>query len=430
MTAWAAVAAALLLGWGIWRRASPLDPGTGAVTGAVLFGALGTGAWLAVLDLLGAPWSMPLLLMPAAVSAVAGATARQPLRRVAADERPWLAGALLAVLPRAVVTALNPAFGWDFRYFLGLKARVFAVASGHDGAWLAWPGHAFANPDYPPLWSDLLAAGVRLDAPVDAVAAAWQSVLVVALAAACWEAAEGAPPRVRALAAAAGGWCPVLFWPRYSGYSEPLLAFFAAVAFGRLCQHRGDSLDGAWTLAAATAALALTKNEGVALAAGVVLGVAWSRGLRRVLLPALALAIALGAWKGFLLAARIETGWAFAGLGRLADHLVELPRAVAGAFKPKYAVVAIAWILALPGLRGRRCRGAQLALGVWAVAVFVAYAATPFDLTWHLFTSLDRVLAAPLPAAIALALGSSLSRPPRVVERSSPAPSRGGSPSA
>jgi hypothetical protein len=221
----------------------------------------------------------------------------------------------------------------------------------------------------------------------------------------------------------------VILWPRYSGYAEPLLAFLAAAALGLLVRQREEAPGCGVALAVSVAALALVKNEGVALAAGVVLGAAAVVGTRRALAPALAFAAAVGAWQGFLGAAGIESGRAFAGLGRLGEHLAELPAALAGAFKPKYAVVALVWLLVLPSLRGPGRRGVRVALATWAAVVALAYAATPFDLRWHLFTSLDRVLAAPLAAAVAVALGAAFSEPVAAGGRSAPASSRGGSPS-
>jgi hypothetical protein len=45
---------------------------------------------------------------------------------------------------------------------------------------------------------------------------------------------------------------------------------------------------------------------------------------------------------------------------------------------------------------------------VWAVAVLAAYLSTTEGLAWHLATSADRVLAAPLPGVLAFVLAARL----------------------
>ncbi len=412
MSAWAAVLSVLLLGWGLTRLATTGGGLPGTVTGAVVWGAAGQVAWMAALDLAGVRWSPFLLLIPAVAVAVAG-LAKRPAPARAAASAPvtfasghwrWGGLAAAAALAHAVVIAAAPAFGWDFRYIWGLKARVFALAGGYDPAWLSWPPYGFAHPTYPPLWCDLLAGGAITGATVATTASAWQAVLAVALAAGCWECSRGAAAPARALAAAVGAWSPVVFWPRYSGYAEALLAVLVVAAFCGLDRIANGELDAMPTLVASVAALTLVKDEGTALALGVALATIRSVGLRRAVPVVCGFLVPFAGWHLFLLHAGVRQGAYSVSLPLALRHLAELPASLVAAVKPKFALVALAGALAAPGLRGPRLRGVRLALAVWGLAVAGAYLTTTADLTWHLFTSLDRVLAAPLPAILALSL--------------------------
>jgi hypothetical protein len=412
VSAWAAVLSVLLLGWGLNRLATADAGVPGTLTGAVVWGTLGQVAWMAALDLAGVRWALPLLLIPGAVAAVAGLARRRVPWRAAASGRAALASgewrwgglAAAAALAHAVVIAAEPAFGWDFRYIWGLKARVFALAGGHDPAWLSWPPFAFAHPTYPPLWCDLLAGGAITGATVATTASAWQAVLAIALAAGCWECSRGAAAPARALAAAVGAWSPVVFWPRYSGYAEALLAVLVVAAFCGLDRIANGELDAMPTLVASVAALALVKDEGTALALGVALATVRLVGLRRGIPVVCGFLVPFAGWHLFLLHAGVRQSAYLVSLPLALRHLAELPASLVAAVKPKFALVALAGALAAPGLRGPRLRGVRLALAVWGLAVTGAYLATTANLTWHLFTSLDRVLAAPLPAVLALSL--------------------------
>lgn len=412
MTAWVAVLSVLLLGWGLTRLATADAGVPGTLTGAVVWGTLGQVAWMAALDLAGVRWSLPLLLTPGAVAIAAGLARRRVPGREAASGRAafapgeWRWGGLAAVaaLAHAVVIAAAPAFGWDFRYIWGLKARVFALAGGHDPTWLSWPPYAFAHPTYPPLWCDLLAGGAITGAPVAVTASAWQAVLAIALAAGCWECSRGAAAPARALAAAVGAWSPVVFWPRYSGYAEALLALLVVAAFCGLDRIASGELDAMPTLVASVAALALVKDEGAALALGVALATVRLIGLRRAVPVLCGFAVPVACWHLFLANAGVRQSAYLVSLPLALRHLAELPASLAAAVKLKFAVVALAGALAALGLRGPRLRGVRLALAVWGLAVAGAYLTTTADLTWHLFTSLDRVLAAPLPAVLAISL--------------------------
>ena len=412
----AALAPGLALAWP-QRRLAGAAPLALAVP---LWGVLATGLWLAALQLLGVHWSPPLLLVPAlgaalAVAAMAVRPGRRKRRAKAAPrERTWRQLAIAGSLASALLVLVTPAFGWDFRYIWGLKARVFAGAGGSDTAWLAWPGHAFAHPGYPPLWPDLLAFSATLGSDVTRAAALWQAVFLVALAVACWELARGAPPWARALAAVAGAWAPVLVRPVFSGYAEALLAFLTAAALGALGRIRSGEASATMTTIAAAAALGLAKNEGIVLAGAVVLAaILAGRGQWR-LLPAAALLPALG-WQLFLMVNRIPGEGLVASPSLLANRVLQLPSALGRAMiSPVVVVEFVVWGLALLAMRGEGPGSIRLVLAIWAAAVLATYLAGSADMSWRMANSLDRVLGAPLPAVVALALGASfrLEAPP------------------
>jgi hypothetical protein len=421
-----AIAAVLLVGATAWRAAAPRGA-LPALPTAVVWGGLGVTAWLALLQLAGVRWSAPALAIPVAAAVILLLVTPAPVRRPVGEGRLWAGVAAAAVAPAVLLTGAAPVGGWDFRYIWGLKARAFALAGAHDPSWLAWPGHVFAHPDYPPLWSDLLAAAVIAGGEATRAAALWHAVVVAALAAACWWAAGGAPSRVRALAAVAGAWVPVMLLPAYAGYAEPLLALAAVVALATLRDRSGPALPSPWILAASIAALSLAKNEGTALAVGVTLAGAWAaRGRARAviaagLLPAVA-------WHVLRLANGIPGEPFVLSPAFLAGRLGELPVAFARTLRVDVVVLLVAWGLALVALGGREQLGVRVALAVWGLAALATYVGAAPDLAWRLEGSLDRVLAAPLPATIALALGSSLR--PRAAARPGPGSAPGAAPSA
>lgn len=398
----AGVLAPLVLGAGIHAWARRWGPGVPWTVGVPLWGALGAAMCLGGAALGGVRWSAALpLAMAAAGLVLAAAGFRRTTFR-----RPTLLGVCAAGLAaaHAAVLGTSPAFGWDFRYIWGLKARVFAAAGGYDWGWLAWSGHSFAHPDYPPAWPGLLASAALLGGDPVWAAAAWQGALALALAAACWWAARGAAPAARLLAAAAGAWAPVIFAPVHSGYAEPLLALAAVVALAAVRDlARGDG-GAIVPLGAGVALLALTKNEGIALAAGLVAGTALVAG-RRVAVVAAGL-VPAAAWKLAVAVHGVAGESLDLGPGRLGQRVLELPAAfVRWASTPELTVLVAACVLAAVGLRGRDgSRGVVAALAVWLGAVVVMYVAGTKDLSWWLETSLERVLAAPLPAVVALAV--------------------------
>ena len=407
MIAWVGVVMVLITGLAVWARL--VTPQVPAPTLAVvpMLGIAATAAWMGLLDLINIAWS-PLALV--SLPAAALATWLLGTRRMPRLNRPdaWLLTAVGAAAAHMTLLAAMPSFGWDFRYNWGLKAQVFAAAGRHDGAWLASAAHAFVHPSYPPLWSDLLAHGILLGGTEAAVAAAWQAVLAGGLATACWALAKPGPRWARALAAGCGAWPMVLFWPRYSGFAEPLLAYL--VAIGLLAVERADGKAQVWIVAPAAACLALSKQEGIALGLGILLAAWRVMPRRRAVLAAAVWAAAVAAWQVFLASHGIHSDEYNLGFSRILTHAVALGPSLVAASKPKYLVLLAVWALAGLGLRRAATLGLRRVLAVWAAAVVGAYLTTNADLTWHLFTSLDRVLAVPLPATLAVLIGAQFNR--------------------
>jgi len=396
------VAVVLLVGGGIHAWARRATAGLPWSVGVPLWGALGCTAWLGGAALVGVRWSAALVVAMAAAAAVAGAAGLGG----PAPARPRLAaaGAAAVAAAHATILAASPASGWDFRYIWGLKARVIAAAGGFDWAWLAWPGHAFAHPDYPPAWPALLAVAALLRGDVAVAAALWQAALALALAAACWWAARSAPLAPRLLAAAVGAWSPVVFAPVHSGYAEPLLAFAAVVALASLRDLAIGEEGAAVPLAAGVALLALTKNEGIALAVGAAAGAALVAGRRAA--PALAALAPAALWKAVVALHGIPGQSLDLTPATLGLRALQLPGAlVRWASAPAMGVLAVALALAVAGMSRRiGSPGVLAALAVWLGATVAMYVGGTNDVSWWFATSLERVLAAPLPAVAALAL--------------------------
>ena len=220
-----AIAAVLLVGATLWRAAARYQAALPALPGAVAGGTLAVTAWLSMLQLAGIRWSPVALAVPVVAAAGLLLARAAASRRREERLRAWLGWGRRA----GGDPGRAPGIGRYGRRLglplhLGAQGAAFALGGGHDAAWLAWPGHVFAHPGYPPAWTDLLAVVVALGGDVDAGAALAGRSLVAALAVVCW----GPPiPRVRgsarSLRSSAPG-APVLVLPAYAGYAEPLLA--------------------------------------------------------------------------------------------------------------------------------------------------------------------------------------------------------------
>ncbi len=408
---------ALISGWGWIRLLHTGKDAASRISGATVLAVVVTGGWLSLLDLVGIPWTLSAVAvgwLPGLLLALLPGLQAfgQPWRAPHAQESPgglspWAAMAAVGVGARAVAVGAVPAFGWDFRYIWGLKARVFAMAGAHDLGWLAQSSHSFAHPDYPPLWPDLMAAGITAGAPAGKVAAGWGAVLALGLGAACWRLARPAGRPLAALAALTGAWFPTLLAPHisYSGSAEPLAAFLFAAALTATAWSGRNT--GSWPLlAAALAALAVTKNEGSVLALLLVVCVLHRVGKRQRPWVVAAAVAPLALWQLTVTAAGIPRLGADLDPARMISRAAAMPGTILSITTPVLLleILGVALVLTAPRFGGSR--PLKLMLTLWLAAVGLAYLSSPHDLHWHLETSLQRILVIPLPALLALVLGS------------------------
>ncbi len=402
----------LSVGWGAWRwyRRYPTRGNPLAVIG--LWAYVVPGGFLVALATLGLRWHVWLMWVMAGAGLLVGLLARRRVPAASQTARTWavVAGVILGF--QALQMALRPVTGWDFRYMWGLKAKVFALAGTNDPRWLAWLPNAMLHPDYPPLWPDVMAMGVRSGGSVEAVATAWQVLLLIALGAGCWDNLRDAPPVIRTLGAAAGGFAPIILMPVYSGYADLAVAFLAAVALGSLARMRKSKAADAATLlslSGAVAGLCLTKNEGMVLAFGVMLAVMWFGTKRDRIAVAATFLVAVSSWQAFLFVHGVPPeprslnphAWLVAAR--------EAARWMWGQGFVPLGLLLVIWLLALIALARKETTPVVIALGVYACGVAAAYLSSLQGTVWHLATSLDRVAATPLPAVLSLALARNTS---------------------
>ena len=174
-----------------------------------------------------------------------------------------------AVLSVALVAVRQPFGPGDYVAVWGLKARALERTGEAAALFRIDPTGAASHPEYPPLWSVVLASfshlfGGRYDDLV--VTLLWP---LLALAAALLAArATAAPPWGRALAAATVALLP--YWKIDLGYAEGLLAVLLLAALGEV-PRLGSSRFAPLRLALFLTLAAWTKQEG-AVAAAVVAG--------------------------------------------------------------------------------------------------------------------------------------------------------------
>lgn len=298
-----------------------------------------------VFSLAGLPWSVAALAVAPLGFAAYAWRKRDPapdagdLRSSsAAAVRALAGGALaLAVLHVLVSFATSRSTSVDYLFFWGVKAVHFARARGIDVEFLKWPFFAAHGvPDYPPLLPVVQAWGVLLAGEMP-----WRRV--GPLSSALWFLA--AIPLVHALLRRRIGAGPAAavtaFWGAalgaslsmsYSGGNAeaPLLFFETVAGVALITETRGGSA-GARAIAAATLAGAvLTKVEGLAVAAFLVMGTLARDGLerrprklRRIAPVALAPAGAVGCWFLFQLLTGLRVGYRGHGalLGLHWEHL-------------------------------------------------------------------------------------------------------------
>lgn len=391
----------LLSGWG-W--AALAENGKPSLWQAVVGAVASCGGWFLLLALIGVRWKPWLAVLPLLVGLTL-TISRAGALGLALRSRPG--HAVAAVLALAVFSQL-PAWGWDFRYQWGLKAKVFAAFGGIDGVWLANPEVAFANPHYPPLWPTLLAFAMHLGNTAEEAAGIWSALLRVGLAGAGWSLAFRGQLWQRWLAGVLGLLAPVLFRPFFSGYAEPLLALLLASTLVATTSERGPSTFALWVL---FSLLGLAKGEGLLWLA--CLGAAgwrrWKKPQRLAFLLALLPALGWSLW-----ASRTVPGRSIAELAweRLVPRVLQLPSALLQA-GPEASLAVLAFGLAVFASWGRTPL-AKASLWFF-LGLALVYVAGPHPLPWWLANSLVRVLAVPVPALLAsgLVCGKPMASAPR-----------------
>jgi hypothetical protein len=242
---------------------------------ALLAGALAFYLALAVLTLLGIPWTRwtllavlsLLLVLPRRRSpAVPGGGAR-------ALALGWGDAAALACVAAFTLVALTL---WvttpDFFYHWGLKAERFALARAIDLRFLSrpWNGGPGIHPDYPNLLPSLYAATAILAGRFDAQAlmlwsAVWLAALLAALRGALAAAGVERWTAQAALAATAAATAAYALGNLLAGGADWMIALALAVAAPALCGLAGEGAD--LQVGVAAAFTAASKIEGVPLAA-------------------------------------------------------------------------------------------------------------------------------------------------------------------
>lgn len=353
---------------------------------AVLLALGGSGFWLFLLGFLGLRWELWLAILPLGVGLAGSCFKATYWFRWIAEN--WLKTALGAAALGVLVHF--PAWGWDFRYQWGLKAKVFAAFRGHDFFWLGQEGVGFAHPGYPPLWPDALAFPVLLGLPVESSAGIWTALLRLGLAGVCWHLAAGGS---QTLAALVGFFSPSLFRPDYSGYAEPLVAFLLGCSL-LLFQEKGLFLPWlGWSL------LPLAKGEGLvwlSCLAGASL-------LRKSKLPKVVLLASLVpalAW--FLQVSGVLIQPLPVSSSQVLQRLFHFPQAFFGLSRGAF-YITLSVLLAVFVAWNRT--PLALATVAFAGGLVLVYLLGSHPLPWWLENSWGRVLAVPLPLLLATALG-------------------------
>lgn len=441
IAALAAIALAFALGaalvWAAWPWR--LEGGANWLTAMALALGMGFGVsgviFFATMLIFGAPTTLTFLLeiiAAFAVIVVGGARRRSipsygfglGFDRVAPPPRPFLQAACFLIAVAAIVgfiliSVRLPHGDWDAWSVWNIRARFIAgLGENWRNAFAAELSHS--NPSYPPLLPSMVArwwvvAGTRTTLAPIFIAFS----MMVSLSALLY----GSLAHLRDSTAAAIGatallGTPYFVWLSASQYADVPLAFFylATAALLTLCLRSGHASFAALAGFAASLA-AMTKNEGMLffLVAGFVCCVvAISRGLTAEALKIVA-GFALAALPVMLLVMYFKT--------RIAPETYLLSGPDSGSALSKvfnlerYAEIfrAFDYQRTLLGLRGwglfpivlpiflliARGRGVQrrwesfpaFAIVALMFAGYVSvYLLTPYDLAWHLSTSLGRLL--------------------------------------
>jgi hypothetical protein len=276
-------------------RALAADPHTSAPLRWVY--ATLAGWWLlhlvlTLLDLVGVPWSVPVVVAPLLLVAVwrlRERTAAPPSPRIGWGD----VVALLAVVAFAALSATRWIAFSDFVYHWGLKGHRFLLARHVDYDYLAQPWNWVIHPDYPNLFPELLAVtGLLGDSWHEGALALWSPLMLALTLVAARESLSPAATaatngtevgagdpwmRQALLALLACSLAAFGIGHRMAGSADWLIALALVAALPPLVRPADRGGDLQLGLCAAVAAAA--KMEGVPLAAWLV-GVQLVRHLR------------------------------------------------------------------------------------------------------------------------------------------------------
>lgn len=368
--------------------------------------------WLLAVFLAGcAP--VPVLLRRHRVPEVSG------LRTLAADVEPlphgsWVDALWLAVpLLPPFLRVLAPPMAWDSHSIWWLHAAYFTKGAGYARDAIGNPMFAFSHTDYPPVLSAPVAAAWTVFPGHDLYLAQAVSALVtfsaITMLGYAVRRITGRAPALAARLAGAGvslaTWsvAPLMV---ANGYSDALWG--AALVAGAVLLLNGREPLVRPTLALVLLAVAgLAKNEGLLMVV-VVAGLFTLRERRRPR-TAWIVWVPVAAGAVWALTARVFGAQSDLLADRQADELLtgnasllsRLRQILAALWTTVGPAVAIALAVALLGgvllRRARRDLGIGSDLWLWAansaygVMLVITLLNTPYDLAWHLSTSVNRV---------------------------------------
>lgn len=148
------------------------------------------------------------------------------------------------------------------------------------------------------------------------------------------------------------------------------------------------------------------KERGMVIALGICVGAGVTARRRDAGAVAGAFLCAVLAWRGFIWIHDLPTEprsldpnhW-LASVGDISQWLWSRRGEVSGA-------LLVAWLSTMIALLRRETAGVVVAVGVWAAGVLAAYSSSLQGVPWHLGTSFDRVVSAPLAGAAAVAFSA------------------------
>jgi hypothetical protein len=194
-------------------------------------------------------------------------------------------------------------------------------------------------------------------------------------------------PEPRIPAVIAGATCAMAAWTKNEGVVFVLLMFLIAVI---VAVRRRDGRQLLWSIAGATPILIVAVGFKLAIApsSGLVEGQSLTVILTRLMDPDRHMTV----------------------LGLMAQHAMRWSAPFAFAVFPIVSLVAAWMAVRIGGV----VRVMAIVLGLMLASYYVIYVTTPFDITWHVSTSIDRLLVQLWPAMVLtafLGLQSSVSGP-------------------